>query len=78
MSTLTTSLRSRHKFDCGAEVQTAEGKLRLFVGIDRTSEFTFVELHREADKMIAAQFLRNLIAVVPYAIYTVLTDADRW
>lgn len=57
-----------------AEVQTAEGKLRLFVAIDRTSKFAFVELHREAGKMIAAQFLRNLIAAVPYAIQTVLTD----
>jgi hypothetical protein len=30
-------------------------------------------LHREAGKMIAAQFLRNLIAAVPYVIHTVLT-----
>ena len=57
-----------------AEVQTAEGKLRLFVAIDRTSKFSFVELHREAGKATAAQFLRNLIAAVPYAIHTVLTD----
>jgi transposase InsO family protein len=57
-----------------AEVQTAEGKLRLFVAIDRTSKFAFVELHQEAGKMIAAQFLRNLVAAVPYAIHTVLTD----
>lgn len=57
-----------------AEVQTAEGKLRLFVAIDRTSKFAFVELHREAGKATAAQFLRNLIAAVPYAIHTVLTD----
>jgi len=57
-----------------AEVQTAEGKLRLFVVIDRTRKFAFVELHREAGKMIAAQFLRNLIAAVPYAIHAVLTD----
>jgi transposase InsO family protein len=55
-------------------VQTAQGKLRLFVAIDRTSKFTFVELHREAGQMIAAGFLRNLIAAVPYAIHTVLTD----
>jgi len=59
-----------------AEVQTAEGKLRLFVAIDRTSKFAFVELHREAGKIIAAQFLRNLIAAVPYPIHTVLTDND--
>jgi RNA-directed DNA polymerase len=63
-------------------VQTAEGKLRLFVAIDRTSKFApsaslrtgFVELHREAGKAVAAQFLRNLIAAVPYTIHTVLTD----
>ena len=57
-----------------AEVQTAEGKLRLFVAIDRTSKFAFVELHHEAGKMIVAQFLRNLIAAVPYKIHAVLTD----
>jgi transposase InsO family protein len=57
-----------------AEVQTAEGKLRLFVAIDRTSKFAFVELHERAGKMIAAQFLRNLVETVPYAIHTVLTD----
>ena len=44
------------------------------MAIDRTSKFAFVELRREAGKMIAAQFLRNLIAAVPYAIHTVLTD----
>ncbi|WP_395781359.1 IS481 family transposase [Aquidulcibacter sp.] len=57
-----------------AEVQTAEGKLRLFVAIDRTSKFVFVELHQKAGKMIAAEFLRNLVAAVPYRIHTILTD----
>ncbi len=57
-----------------AEVQTAEGKLYLFVAIDRTSKFAYVELHEKAGKMAAAQFLRNLIATLPYAIHTVLTD----
>ena len=33
-----------------AEVQTAEGKLYLFVAIDRTSKFAFVELHKRATK----------------------------
>lgn len=56
------------------EVQTAEGKLYLFVTIDRTSKFAFVELHEKAGKMAAAQFLRNLVATLPYAIHTVLTD----
>ena len=57
-----------------AEVQTARGRLRLFVAIDRTSKFAFAELLAQAGKMIAAQFLRNLIAAVPYAIHTMLTD----
>jgi len=53
------------------EVQTAEGKLYLFVAIDRTSKFAYVELHTRATKMIAAEFLRILIA---YKIHTILTD----
>ena len=57
-----------------AEVQTAEGKLYLFVAIDRTSKFAYAELCGKAGKMAAADFLRNLIAAVPYAIHTVLTD----
>jgi hypothetical protein len=57
-----------------AEVRTEEGKLYLFVGIDRTSKFAYAELHEKYGKMEAAQFLRNLIAAVPYRIHTVLTD----
>jgi len=57
-----------------AEVRTQEGKLRLFVAIDRTSKFAYVELHEKAGKMIAAQFLRNFIKVLPYKIHTILTD----
>jgi transposase len=57
-----------------AEVQTEEGKLRLFVAIDRTSKFAFVRLVESAGKMEAAQFLRDLIEAVPYRIHTVLTD----
>jgi RNA-directed DNA polymerase len=33
-----------------AEVQTAEGKLYLFVAIDRTSKFAYAELHEKAAK----------------------------
>ena len=57
-----------------AEVSTAEGKLRLFVTIDRTSKFVFVRLVESAGKMEAAQFLREVIEAVPYPIHTVLTD----
>jgi transposase InsO family protein len=57
-----------------AEVQTAEGKLYLFVAIDRTSKFAFTELHAKATRRTAADFLRALIKAVPYKIHTVLTD----
>jgi transposase InsO family protein len=57
-----------------AEVQTGEGKLRLFVAIDRTSKLAFARLVASAGKMEAADFLRELIEAVPYRIHTVLTD----
>ena len=40
-----------------AEVQTAEGKLYLFVAIDRTSKFAFVQLVGEANRVTASAFL---------------------
>jgi transposase InsO family protein len=57
-----------------AEVQTAEGKLYLFVAIDRTSKFAFTQLVQEATRVTASVFLEALIAIVPYKIHTVLTD----
>ena len=57
-----------------AEVQTEAGKLYLFVAIDRTSKFAFAELHERMTRPTAAEFLRHLIADVPYRIHTILTD----
>jgi transposase-like protein len=57
-----------------AEVQTEEGKLYLFVAIDRTSKYVYVEIHERATRPIAVDFLRHLIAHVPYRIHTILTD----
>jgi len=57
-----------------AEVRTAEGRLYMFVAIDRTSKFAFVELHRQAKQRTAGDFLRRLIEAVPYKIHTILTD----
>ena len=57
-----------------AAVRTEEGKLHLFVAIDRTIKFAFAELHEKATRRVAADFLRRLIAAVPYRIHTVLTD----
>ncbi len=57
-----------------AEVRTAEGKLHLFVAIDRVTKFAFVQLHDKATTRIAGDFLRALVEAVPYRIHTVLTD----
>jgi transposase-like protein len=57
-----------------AEVRTEEGKLYLFVAIDRTSKFAVTELHEKATTRIAANFLRALLKAVPYKVHTVLTD----
>lgn len=57
-----------------AEVQTEQGRLYLFVAIDRTSKFAFTQLHAKATTRIAGDFLRALVAAVPYKIHTVLTD----
>jgi transposase InsO family protein len=55
-------------------VQTAEGKLYLYVAIDRTSKFAFVKLVKKTGRSSASAFLEALIAAVPYKIHTVLTD----
>ena len=57
-----------------AQVSTEQGKLHLFVAIDRTSKFAFVQLHEKATQRVAAAFLHDLVAAVPYTIHTVLTD----
>ena len=57
-----------------AEVRTAEGKLHLYVGINRTSKSAFVQLVTKANRATASAFLVALIAAVPYKIHTVMTD----
>jgi transposase InsO family protein len=57
-----------------AEVRTEEGKLHMFVAIDRTSKFAFARLEEMANRKTATAFLEALIQAVPYTIHTVLTD----
>jgi hypothetical protein len=57
-----------------AEVRTGEGKLYLFVGIDRTSKLACAKLETGANRYSALTFLRSLIEAGPYQIHTVLTD----
>ena len=57
-----------------AELRTAEGKLYLFVAIDRTSKFAVAQLVEKADRKTAWEFLEHLLDAVPYRIHTILTD----
>ena len=57
-----------------AEAHTAEGRVYLVVAIDRTSKFAFVEVHPRLTYRMVGDFLRHLVAAVPYRIHTVLTD----
>ena len=57
-----------------AQVQTAEGRLQLFVAVDRTSKFAFARLEEKATIATASAFLEALIEIVPYDIHTILTD----
>jgi transposase InsO family protein len=57
-----------------AEVQTAQGKLYLFVAIDRTSKFAVAQLVHKANTQTARAFLEALVAAAPYRVEIVLTD----
>ena len=56
------------------ELRHADGKLVMFLAIDRVSKFTYVEFHDSAGKMEGSAFLSNAVQVFPYKIHTVLTD----
>jgi transposase InsO family protein len=56
------------------ELRLGQGKLHMFLAIDRVSKFTHVAFFDAATKMNGAAFLRAVIAAFPYAIHTVLTD----
>ena len=56
------------------ELRHADGKLVMFLAIDRVSKFTYVEFHDSAGKMEGSAFLKVVVEVFPYKIHTVLTD----
>jgi IS30 family transposase len=56
------------------ELRHADGKLVMFLAIDRVSKFTYVEFHDSAGKMEGSAFLKNVVGVFPYKIHIVLTD----
>jgi transposase InsO family protein len=56
------------------ELRLAEGKLFMFLAIDRVSKFTHVAFLDANTKANDAAFLREVVQVFPYRIHTVLTD----
>src|SRR6187402_2908122 len=56
------------------ELRSAEGKVHMFLAIDRVSKFAYIELHATAEMATGAAFMRRVVATFPYRIHTVLTD----
>lgn len=56
------------------QLRTKQGKLHLFVAIDRTSKFVVTKLYNRATMQSAKEFLELLAETIPYRIHTVLTD----
>ena len=50
------------------ELRHAEGKLVMFLAIDRVSKFTYVEFHDSAGKMEGSAFLKAVVEVFPEAL----------
>ena len=57
-----------------AELRTNEGKLYLFVAIDRTSKFAVAQLVDKSNRKTAWEFLEAVLEAVPYKIHTILTE----
>jgi transposase InsO family protein len=56
------------------ELRLAEGKLFMFLAIDRLSKFTHVAFLDANTKLNGAAFLREVVQTFPDKIHTVLTD----
>jgi transposase InsO family protein len=56
------------------ELRLAQGKLFMFLAIDRVSKFAHVAFLDANTKANGAAFLREVVEVFPYRLHTVLTD----
>ena len=56
------------------QLYTEEGKLYLFVGIDRTTKFCFLRLYKDQTAATSTSFLRELHDAFPNKITHILTD----
>src|ERR671921_1539898 len=56
------------------ELRLSEGRLFMFLAIDRVSKFAHVAFYDANTKLNGAAFLREVVAAFPYRLHTVLTD----
>jgi transposase InsO family protein len=56
------------------ELRLAQGKLFMFLAIDRVSKFAHVAFLDANTKANGAAFLREVVEIFPYQLHTVLTD----
>ena len=56
------------------ELRLSEGRLFMFLAIDRVSKFAHVAFFDANTKLNGAAFLRQVVAAFPYRLHTVLTD----
>jgi transposase-like protein len=56
------------------ELRSAEGKLHMFLAIDRVTKFAYAEFHATAEMATGAAFMRGVVRAFPYQIRKVLTD----
>jgi transposase InsO family protein len=56
------------------ELRLSEGRLFMFLAIDRVSKFVHVAFFDANTKLNGAAFLREVVAAFPYKLHTVLTD----
>ena len=59
------------------QVYTQEGKLYLFVAIDRTTKYVYAQLYKDQTAITASQFLKALIENMPNKIKIILTDNGK-
>ena len=52
----------------------AEGKLYLFLGIDRTAKFSVAQLVATTERKTARVFLQHMREAVHYRVHTIFTD----
>jgi transposase-like protein len=56
------------------EIRLADDRWVLFVAIDRTTKWVYIEVALQKTALAAQEFLQNLVAACPYRIHKVLTD----